>query len=46
VRGVRTEIIRELVQAGESQDAIAEVYELRRECVEAAVRYELLRAAA
>ena len=46
VRGVRTEIIRELVQAGESQDAIAEVYELPRESVEAAVRYELLRAAA
>lgn len=46
VRGVRTEIIRELVQAGESQDAIAEVYELPRESVEAAVRYELLRATA
>lgn len=45
VRGVRTEIIRELVQAGESQDAIAEIYELPRESVEAAVRYELLRAA-
>lgn len=44
MRGVRTEIIRELVQAGESQDAIAEVYELPRESVEAAVRYELLRA--
>ncbi len=46
VRGVRTEIIRELVQAGESQDAIAEVYELPRESVEAALRYELLRVAA
>jgi uncharacterized protein (DUF433 family) len=46
VRGVRTEIIRELVQAGESQDSIAEVYELPRESVEAALRYELLRAAA
>lgn len=46
VRGVRTEIIRELVQAGESQDAIAEVYELPRGSVEAALRYELLRAAA
>jgi uncharacterized protein (DUF433 family) len=45
VRGVRTEIIRELVQAGESQDAIADVYELPRASVEAAVRYELLRAA-
>jgi uncharacterized protein (DUF433 family) len=46
VRGVRTEIIRELVQAGESQDSIAEVYELPRKSVEAAVRYELLRASA
>lgn len=46
VRGVRTEIIRELVRAGETQDAIAEVYELPRESVEAAVRYELLSAAA
>jgi uncharacterized protein (DUF433 family)/transposase len=46
VRGVRTEIIRELVQAGESQDVIAEVYELPKESVEAAVCYELLRAAA
>lgn len=45
VRGVRTEIIRELVQAGETQDTIAEVYELPRASVEAAVRYELLRAA-
>jgi uncharacterized protein (DUF433 family) len=45
VRGVRTEVIRELVQAGESQDTIAETYELPRESVEAAVRYELLRAA-
>ena len=45
VRGVRTEVIRELVQAGESQDAIAEIYELPRTSVEAAVRYELLRAA-
>jgi len=43
---VRTEIIRELVQAGESQDSIAEVYELPRESVEAALRYELLRAVA
>jgi uncharacterized protein (DUF433 family)/transposase len=46
VRNVRTEIIRELYQAGESQDSIAEVYELPRATVEAAVRYELLRAAA
>jgi len=34
------------LQAGESQDAITEVYELPRESVQAAVRYELLRAAA
>lgn len=46
VRGVRTEIIRELVQAGETQNAIAEVYELPQGSVEAAVRYELMRAAA
>lgn len=46
VRGVRTEIIGELYKAGESQDSIAEVYELPRATVEAAVRYELLRAAA
>jgi uncharacterized protein (DUF433 family) len=44
VRGVRTEVIAELVQSGESQDAIAEIYELPRRSVEAAVRYELLRA--
>lgn len=36
----------ELVQAGELQDSIAEVYELPRKSVEAAVRYELLRASA
>jgi len=46
VRSVRTEIIAELVQAGESQDSIAATYELERSVVEAAVRYELLRAAA
>jgi uncharacterized protein (DUF433 family)/transposase len=46
VRGVRTEIIAELIQAGESQDAIAEIYELPRSSVEAALRYELLRAVA
>jgi uncharacterized protein (DUF433 family) len=46
VRGVRTEIIAELAKAGESQDAIADIYELPRTSVEAAVRYELLRAGA
>lgn len=45
VRGVRTEIIRELLQAGETADQIVEVYELPRSQVDAAVRYELLRAA-
>lgn len=45
VRGVRTEIIAELVRAGDSPQAIAELYELPRATVDAAVRYELLRAA-
>jgi uncharacterized protein (DUF433 family) len=45
VRGVKTEVIRELVQAGESVEAIAEIYELDTDTVEAAVRYELQRAA-
>lgn len=44
VRGVRTEVIGELVRAGESPDQIAETYELPRSSVDAAVRYELLRA--
>ncbi len=46
VRGVCTEVIRELVQAGEPEDTIADVYELSRESVWAAVRYELTRAEA
>jgi uncharacterized protein (DUF433 family) len=45
-RGVRTEVIAELVRAGDSTDSIAETYELGREQVEAAVRYELMRATA
>lgn len=44
VRGVRTEIIAELVRAGESPMGIAETYELPRSTVDAAVRYELMRA--
>jgi len=44
VRGVRTEIIAELVRAGETPDGIAETYELPRSTVDAAVRYELIRA--
>lgn len=42
-RGVRTEVIGELVRAGETPDGIAETYELSRAEVDAAVRYELLR---
>lgn len=42
VRGVRTEIIAELIRAGESPDGIAETYELPRSTVDAAVRYELM----
>lgn len=45
VRGVRTEIIAELVRAGDTPDMIAEQYELPRATIDAAVRYELLRAA-
>jgi uncharacterized protein (DUF433 family) len=43
VRGVRTEIIAELVRAGETPEGIAETYELPRTLVDAAIRYELLR---
>jgi uncharacterized protein (DUF433 family) len=43
VRSVRTEIIAEQVRAGEPIDAIAELYELPRATVEAALRYELVR---
>lgn len=46
VRNVRTEVIGELVRAGDSPDMIAEMYELPRATVDAAVRYELLRSAA
>ena len=46
VRGVRTEVIGELVRAGDSPDMIAELYELPRRTVDAAVRYELRRAVA
>jgi uncharacterized protein (DUF433 family) len=40
-RGVPTEIIRELYVAGDTIEMIAELYNLARELVEAAVRYEL-----
>lgn len=43
VRVVRTDIIPELVRAGDSPDMIAELYELDRSIVDEAVRYELLR---
>lgn len=46
VRSVPTEIIAELVRAGDSVDMIAELYELSRASVDAAVRYELQRVAA
>lgn len=45
VRGVRTEVIAELVRAGDSRDMIADLYELPASTVDAAVRYELLRVA-
>jgi len=44
VRGVRTEVIAELVRAGDPPEMIAEMYELPRAWVDQAVRYELLRA--
>lgn len=44
VRGVRTDIIGELIRAGETPEGIAETYELLRSDVDAAVRYELVRA--
>ncbi|MBV9592626.1 MAG: DUF433 domain-containing protein [Actinobacteria bacterium] len=44
VRGVRTEIIAELVRAGDSPAMIADLYELPVSVVNAAVRYELVRA--
>lgn len=45
VRGVRTDLIREAVLAGEPIDLIADGYQLTRDQVDAAVRYELRRAA-
>lgn len=41
-RGIRTEIIAELFKAGETTDGIAQLYELDRAEVDAAVRYELV----
>jgi uncharacterized protein (DUF433 family) len=45
VRGVRTEVIGELMRAGESPEAIAALYELPPSIVNSAIRYELLRVA-
>lgn len=44
VRSVPTEVIAEQVRAGDRLEAIAEVYELSMEQVEAAIQYELTRA--
>jgi uncharacterized protein (DUF433 family) len=44
VRNVRTEVLAELFRAGESPDAIAEMYELPRPTVDEALRYEMRRA--
>jgi uncharacterized protein (DUF433 family) len=44
-RGVPTAIVAEQLRAGDTIDEIVEAYELTREQVEAAVRYELVRAA-
>lgn len=43
VRAVRTEVIHELFDAGESVDFIAETYELTKPAVEAAIRFETRR---
>jgi uncharacterized protein (DUF433 family) len=42
-RAVTTEVIAELVRAGDPPDMVAELYDLPRSAVDAAVRYELLR---
>lgn len=44
-RNVRTDIIAELIRAGDTPDMIAEQYELRPRQVQAAVQYELRRVA-
>lgn len=46
VRNVPTEVIAELIRAGETPNSVAEMYELDRGLVDAAVRYELKRVAA
>ena len=46
VRGVRTDVVGELFRAGDPPEMIAELYDLPRETVDAAIRYELIRVAA
>jgi uncharacterized protein (DUF433 family) len=46
VRSIRTEVIAELLRAGDSPEMVAELYDLKRQEVDAAVRYELSRVAA
>ena len=46
IRGVPVEVLAELMRAGESTEMVAEQYELSQRQVEAALRYELRRAAA
>ena len=46
VRSVPTEVIAEQVRAGDPPEMIMELYELTRSQVDAAIRYELLRAKA
>jgi len=46
VRSVPTSVIAELNRSGDSQEMIAELYDLRRDQVEQAVRFELRRSAA
>jgi uncharacterized protein (DUF433 family) len=45
VRSVPTEVIAELIRSGDRLDMVADLYELSRDEVEAAVRYELTRVA-
>ena len=45
VRSVPTEVIAEQIRAGDRLDMVADLYELSRDEVEAAVRYELTRVA-
>ena len=46
VRNVRTDVLAEAYRAGESQDSIADLFDLTVEQVEQALRYEMITAAA